>query len=83
MAKKTYSLLMDKYAPLFAGLLVMIIGLLYKINENSTNNSSPSNQSSFPKQAQQSKLVGNERRCSFCSVRMPLDAKVCLNCQEN
>ena len=72
---------MDRYAPLFVGLLVTIIGLLYKFNENSTNSSSTTNQISYSGK-HKPQFAGQMKRCGYCSARVPLDAQACLQCPD-
>jgi hypothetical protein len=62
---------MEKYAPYFAGLFVMVIGLLYKLNENS----------SAPKKNYRREQA-EYRNCRTCNSRVLLDATLCLNCDD-
>jgi hypothetical protein len=73
---------MNSNSPLLIPLLAMIVGLLYRLNQNFTNNSSAKNQDSSPGQGHPTKFVGQEKRCGFCSVRMPLNSSGCLNCTD-
>ena len=79
--KEKYPFSMEKYAPYFAGLLVMVVVLLYKLNENSINSSNTSNQISYTGKSK-AQFVGQMKRCGYCSARVPLDAQSCLQCPD-
>jgi hypothetical protein len=60
---------------------MIIIGLLYKFNENSTNSSITTNQISYAGKPKP-QFVGQMKRCGYCSARVPLDAQVCMQCPD-
>jgi hypothetical protein len=81
--KKTYSKNVEKYMFIIVPILMTIVVLLYRLNESSTNQSSSTNQRSYTGQGHPLKINGEEIRCGYCSVRMPRNMKVCLNCADN
>jgi len=62
-------------------ILMTIAISVYRLNENSSNSSNVTNQSSNTGKYK-AQFAGQMKRCGYCSTRVPLDSKTCLQCPD-